>query len=156
MALSLSPAGTPLRNFVLLAALLAVSAFAGETFLGRIYVSDGGTVSNASTGYGSAGCSRQQDVAGAGACDQAFPLGTGIKLLIQSPDSDCCVSTNRATTDAGICFRITANQMLPVSLSNSPQPAALPDGGSYNLGLISIAPPPGSAACRLNVFLDAY
>ncbi len=144
------------RPLALAALVVSMAAWAGETFLGRIYVSDGGTVNNATTGYLSAGCSRQQDPAGAGACDQAFPLGTGIKLLIQSPDSDCCVSTNRATTDAGICFRVTANQMLPLSLSNSPQPTSLPDGGSYNLGLVSIAPTPGNSACRLNIFLDTY
>lgn len=136
-----------MRNFSLLVALLAVSAWAGETFIGRLYVSDGGTVSNASTGYASAGCASQSAVGGAGACDQAFVIGVHTQLTIITPEA-CCVSINRGTTDAGICTPTTAGQWLPTSTSSSLlTQTGLPDGGSYTGALVSI-----SGNCHAQVF----
>ena len=139
------------RLFAVGAALLALSAWAGETFMGRIYVSDAGTVSNATTGYGSAGCASQTSPTGAGACDQAFPLGSNLKLTIQC-DSACGVSVNRGTTDAGIAMALSAAEKFPTSLATTNFTTALPDAGSYTGGLVSISPTPGSATCRCNVF----
>ncbi len=143
-----------MRNLVVLVVLLAVSAWAGEAFIGSIYVSDGGTVSNATTGYGSAGCSKQTDSAGAGACDQAFPIGQGIKLTIRCPDA-ALFSANRNTTDAGIGLPLAVDEKFPTSTSNAPCSISLPDGGNYVGGCVSIAPAPGAAAARCRVFVRA-
>lgn len=139
---------------IALLALLALSpaaALAGETFIGRLYVSDAGSISNATTGYGSAGCASQTSPGGAGACDQAFPVGQGIKLTIVTPEA-CCVSVNRGTTDAGICVPTTAGQIFPTSTGTTPFTQALPDGGTYAGGLVSITPPAGSSSCHALVF----
>lgn len=145
------------------------SAWAGETFIGRIYVSDGGSVNNATTGYGSAGCARQTDPGGAGACDQAFPIGVGTKLTVQAVEA-CCVSVNRASTDAGLCMLLAAAEKFPTSVSSSQvsvgplnvlqsdggvvfaNAGGLPDGGSYLGAVLSITPPAGASSCHLNVF----
>lgn len=137
-----------MRNLFAVVTLLAFSAWAGETFIGNIYVSDGGTVSNATTGYGSAGCAYSTQSGPACATDQAFPIGTNVKLTLQ-PDSACCVSVNRATTDGGICTGLTAGQLFPTSTATTPVTATQSDGGTYSGGIISIT---ASPSCRLRVF----
>lgn len=136
-----------MRTFLAALTLAAFSAWAGETFIGNIYVSDGGTVSNATTGYGSAGCAYSTTSGPACATDQAFPIGANVKLTLQ-PDSACCVSVNRATTDGGICTGLTAGQLFPTSTGQAVT-TTQSDGGTYTGGIVSITATP---SCRLRVF----
>ncbi len=141
-----------MRNLACASLLLATAAWAGETLLGRIYVNDAGTVSNASTGYGSAGCALQTSPSGAGACDQSFPIGLGVKLTIQCDDI-AHVSVNRATTDAGTGLKVAVDVMFPTSVSSSPiSVSPLPDGGAYFGGIVSIAPAAGATSARCDVY----
>lgn len=150
-----------MRKFLTLAAVaVSLTAWAGDKLLGVIVVSDGGTVSNATTGYGSAGCSRQQDPGGAGACAQAFPIGPSTLLSIQCRDNSAMFAANKRTTDAGEGIKLAADQFLttstaaqsfyvpPISGSNN----GMPDGGSYVGGIVSISPIAGSADARCAVF----
>ncbi len=130
------------------------SAWAGETFIGQIYVWDGGSANNAITGYGAAGCTRQTDPEGAGSCDQAFAIGQANKITVQAVGA-CCVSVNRATTDAGLCLLLADGEKFPSSTAAKPIPASLPDAGSYLGALVTITPPAGAGACRLKVFTRA-
>ncbi len=131
-------------------------------------VSDGGSVNNASTGYGTAGCSRQQDINGAGACDQAFVIGANNKLTLQAVDA-LYVSVNRTTTDAGIGMLLSAGQMFPTSVSalavyvgpllfpdaGIRSIGGMPDGGEYSGGVVTISPAVGATSARLNVYTRA-
>lgn len=155
-----------MRNLALLVALLAVSAWAGDELLGVILVTDGGTVSNATTGYGSPGCSKQTDPEGAGACAQAFPIGTGMLLSIQCKDQGALVRVNRFKVDAGDGARLATDQWFQTStgtqaVSVGPllwgdggtrTASGMPDGGTYLGGVVAIAPLPGltRAECNIN------
>lgn len=163
------PLGSLLRTLTLVAVLVALSAWAGETFIGRLTVSDAGSISNATTGYGSAGCASQSSPLGAGACAQAFPIGICAKLTIQAVGA-CCVSVNRASTDAGMCMLLADGEKFPTSVACATSPlgplmvglsdggstmanvGGMPDGGTYNGALVSITPPAGSTTCSANVF----
>lgn len=152
-------------GFVVVATCLAVylspfAALAGDKLLGVILVSDGGTVSNATTGYGSAGCSHQTDPQGAGACFQAFPIGSSTLISIQCQDNSAMVVVNKSTTDAGEGILVSANQFLMSSTAVTPltiRPLAsnnsgMPDGGIYTGGVVAIAPIAGAAGARCKVF----
>lgn len=120
---------------------LAPTAWAEGKMLGRIYVADAGTVSNVTSGYGSAGCSTST-----GSCDQAFVVPTSSKITVQC-DSAAVVSTSECGIDAGRGMRVTADQMFPTSTGASITcPRA--DGGTYTGGVVSIGPAAGSASAR--------
>lgn len=148
--------------------LVASTAFAGDRLLGVLLVTDGGTVNNATTGYGSAGCSRQQDIMGAGACAQAFPIGTSALLSIQCKDQAAVFAANSSTVDAGTGVKLAADQFLTTSTGSSAitvwglnpdggsinthgLPNGMPDGGSYTGGVVSIAPIAGATRAECNV-----
>lgn len=147
-----------MRNFVAVLTLIAFSAFAGDRLLGVILVTDGGTVSNATTGYGSAGCSHEYDPYGAQACAQAFALGVRKKLTVQCKDQGAKFAANRSTTDAGEGTTLATDQFFPTSVGSAiivpPGTAALAgllDGGTYVGGVVSISPLAGNSRAECNV-----
>ncbi len=152
-----------MRKSILGVLLLAASvAWAGETFLGTILVSDGGSVSNATTGYGSAGCGT------GGACAQAFRVPTATPISIQAITA-CTVVVNSSFADAGNGVQLTAGQFFTSSTATTPvtvwpinpdggtinshgQWGGVPDGGTYTGGIVSIAPAAGAASAQVTVF----
>ncbi len=138
------------RPLALAALVVSVVAYAGEKCVGIIVASDGGAVSNATTGYGSAGCAIT--AVDACACEQAFGLGPAQKVTIQS-DSAVIVGADYPV-DAGNGLSLTAGQIFPTSTSSQKMRTALPDGGSYAGGLVWCIQPPGAAAtvkCKVMV-----
>lgn len=132
-----------------LLALAPQIAHAGETYLGRILASDAGTVSNATTGYGSAGCAAIGQGQG-GNCDKAFPIPTNAKLSIQC-DEAALLSANTCGTDAGTAIAWPAATMFPTSTGGSVR-CALPDAGFVSAGVFSIAPAVGASSVRCRVY----
>lgn len=136
------------------------AAVAGDRLLGVILVSDGGTVSNATTGYSSGGCSLQSGVQGAGACAQAFPIGVSTLLSIQCRDNSAMIAVNKATTDAGEGVKVAADQFLMSSTAATPvtifalasNNSGMPDGGTYTGGVVSISPIAGASTARCAVW----
>ncbi len=128
-----------MRKLVLLAVCVGLSAWAGEKHLGTIIVSDAGTVSNASTGYGSQGFAN------------AFRVPTNAKLTIQC-DEAAIVAVNSAGADAGTALVLTAAQIFPTSTGAAVTQKPLPDAGSYVGGLVAIAPANGATTARCRVF----
>lgn len=140
----------PLRkHFLLYLALSLVSlspaVWAGERCYGIILSTDGGSVSNATTGYGTAGCAEPCD------CAKAFNLPAGAKITLQS-DQAAIVATDRHV-DAGNGLALTAGQILPTSTSAVPTTIDLPDGGKYAGGVVSVTAAPGSSLVRMRVFV---
>lgn len=148
-----------MRNLLVVATLLASSlAFPGDRLLGVILVTDGGTVSNATTGYGTAGCSHEYDPAGAGACPQAFRIGVNVKLTVQCKDQGAKFVANKYTTDAGEGTTLAADQFFTSSTGaavtvppGTASTAGLLDGGTYSGGVVSIAPLAGAARAECNI-----
>ena len=153
-----------MRRFALILLCVASTAWAGDRLLGVIGVNDAGTVNNATTGYGAAGC--PSDSWGGGAsCTQAFSVGTGLFLDIQCRQAGV-VRVNAPHVDAGNGVVLAAGQLFPTStgtatLSLGPLTSAdggnkiaggMPDGGTYQGGLVSIAPAAGSTSIECSVF----
>ncbi len=142
-----------MKRFLLGALLLSITAWAGDKLLGVVLVTDGGTVNNASTGYGSAGCASQTSLpSGAGACAQAFNIGTSILLSVQCKDQSAMFAANVPTVDAGQGIKLAADQFLTSSTGSSPITVSLPDGGSYRGGLVAISPIAGGSRAECNIF----
>ncbi len=144
--------GLDMRKTVAVLALVATAAWAGEDLLGRLYTTDGGPVNNATTGYGSAGCGGGGPN-GAPACRQAFRVpNMGAPISIQCSTA-AVVKVNYAAVDAGDGVRLAADQFFTTSVKQQDATAALPDGGSYSGGLVSIAPVAGATAAECAVFV---
>lgn len=133
-------------------------AFAGDRLLGVILVTDGGTASNATTGYGSAGCSHEYDPAGADACAQSFAIGPNQKLTVQCKDQGAKFSANRYATDAGQGVTLAADQFFPTSVGQSifvpagtAAIAGLLDGGTYTGAAVAISPLAGASRAECNI-----
>lgn len=130
-------------------------AQAGERRLGTMIVSDAGTVNNATTGYGSAGCAGTDDgVPGEttpGSCDQAFRIPTSAKITVQCDDA-AFVAANARGVDAGTGMSVAIAEKLPTSTRPGNVKVALPDGGTYYGGVVSIAPAVGSVSARCRVY----
>lgn len=139
-----------MRNFVLLAALLAVSAFAGDRLLGVILVTDGGTASNATTGYGSAGCASSAGGGWGGACAQSFAIGPNLLIDVQCKDQGAKFAANRSTVDAGDGITLAADQLFTTSVGQAIL-VSLPDGGTYTGASVAISPLAGSARAECNI-----
>ena len=133
-------------------ALLATAAWAGEDLMGVILVSDAGSVNNATTGYGSAGCATRASVNGAGACAQSFRIPTSALISIQC-NTAAMVKVNRPAADAGDGIRVAVDQFLTSSTAFGGVRVSLtPDGGTYAGGMVSIAPVAGAAQAECKVF----
>lgn len=137
------------KHFLLYLTLSLVSlsptVWAGEHCYGIILSSDAGSVSNATTGYGSAGCPEPCD------CAKAFDLPAGAKITLQS-DQAAIVATDRHV-DAGNGLALTAGQIFPSSTSAVATIIGLPDGGKYVGGVVSVTAVPGSSLVRMRVFV---
>lgn len=155
-----------MRKLAALSMLLAMSAWAGDRLLGVLLVTDGGTVSNATTGYLAAGCDTQTGPNGAGACPQAFPIGTNVLLSVQCKDQGALFKANAFTVDAGDGIRLAADQFFLSSTGSQsiivgPRLWAdagvrtyggVPDGGVYVGGVVAIAPLSGAARAECNIY----
>ncbi len=145
-----------MRKLTAVLVLLASAAWGGDRLLGVILASDGGTVNNANTGYGSAGC--VDDLYGAAACPKAFAIAEFQFIDVQCRQ-DTIVRVNAPHADAGNGMLISAGQIFPSSTGKaiSVRAAAsmaggLPDGGSTVTALVSIQPVPGASVseCAIN------
>lgn len=149
-----------MKKLALGCCLLAMTAWAGDTLLGVILVSDGGTVSNATTGYGSAGCAAQgTSPGGAGACAQSFRIGCPMLISIQCKDQGAKVAVNQYTVDAGQGVTLAADQFLTDSTGScvyvppgTVARAGVLDGGFYTGGVVAISPLAGAARAECNVY----
>lgn len=135
-----------MKSLATVVLLLAFTAWAGEHYIGRIVVSDGGTVNNATTGYDSPGCA-YSTTPGGPACSaaSAFPIGVNTKLTLRCSEA-CCVSLDRSSTDGGICLEVAAGEKFPTSTQTTGVVSALPDGGTYVGGLVAIT---GVCGCKV-------
>lgn len=137
-----------MKRIVLASLLFATAAaWAGEHCIGLITVSDGGSVSNATTGYGTVACATSES--NACGCAQAFSIGLNQKLTIQS-DLAVIFGADYAV-DAGNGLVLPAAQIFPTSTSPVKQRAPLPDAGAYWGGLVWCTQANGAAAttCRV-------
>ncbi len=150
-----------MKRLVSVAVLLSAgAAFSGDKLLGVLLVTDGGSVSNATTGYLSAGCSHEYDQEGAGACAQAFRIPVATLISIQCKEQGARVVVNKRRTDAGEGIAVAADQFLMSSTSATPvyipplasNNAGMPDGGTYSGGVVSISPLAGATRAECNVF----
>jgi len=140
----------PLRKHFLLylaASLVALSpkVWAGERCYGIIVASDAGVVSNATTGYGSAGCAKACD------CAKAFILPANAKITVQSDQAT--IFGVDGLVDAGNGLALTAAQIFPSSTSPINTIVDLPDGGKYVGGVVSVVAVPGSSSVRMRVYV---
>lgn len=110
-------------------------ARAEGALLGIILVSDGGSVSNVTTGYGSAASS-------SGA--QAFIVPTSSKLTVQC-DSAVYLETADCLADGGRALRITADQIFPTS-TGAAITCRRADAGVYTGGVVAVMPSGGATA----------
>ncbi len=127
-------------------AVAAMSAWAGEHCIGLIAATDGGSVSNATTGYGSAGCAiTATNPCG---CAQAFRVGVNQKVTIQS-DVAMIVGAD-IPVDAGTGLVLVAAEKFPSSTAVTSSITALPDGGTYVGGLVWCTPTTSTGGiCRI-------
>jgi hypothetical protein len=132
-------------------ALLSTAAFAGEAYLGTIRVFDGGTSNNAQTTLADGG---SFVLAG-------FAIPVGAKISLQARQ-DVYVGTGVQGCDAGRCLRLPAEYLLPTSTGTSPTylrfSYTLPDAGtsttgSYNGGVVAVAPTDGGVTATVDVYL---
>ena len=149
----------PIRSllFLLCLAICSTHAWAGEDLIGVILVSDGGSVNNATSGYGSAGCATgpagdRPSPNGAGACAQSFRLPTNAPLSIQC-NTAAVIKTNAPQADAGDGVRVAIDQFFTTSTRvQGVNVGVTPDGGTYTGGVVAIAPIAGAASAECKVF----
>ncbi len=129
-------------------------AWAGETLMGTINVTDGGTATNRTTGYVAYACP-------ANATGGCFEIGTNNKITVQC-DQACFIGANVSGCDAGQCLKVAADEKFPTSVSSQALTltgrAFNSDGGTagvavtYTGGWFAASPVSG-AACVCKVFL---
>lgn len=125
-------------------ALLALvpKAYAGEgNALGCIFVADGGSSNNATTGYTLA----NQNI-------RAFDIGTSALLTLECARGPCHVAVGVTNTDAGRGLYMAANEKITSSTGSAGVPTTKGDGGVYNKGIIAVAQGAGATAAELCVF----
>lgn len=139
--------------------LLAFSAWAGETLLGVIVVTDGGTGTNKTAG---ATAAAPTTFINGTRCNAGFDIGPNAKLTVQT-DEGCFVGANVTGCDAGQCLSLAANEKFPTSVGPNISMTGSAwnwDGGSQSTpcvvtaytGWIAVSPPLGGAACHAKVF----
>jgi hypothetical protein len=155
---------------VLAAALFAASfaivrpAWAGETLLGVILVTDGGSGTNFTAGIAATNGVMASSAATISAtqCVTGFDVGGNRKITVQT-DEGCFVCVNLSGADAGNCLSTAANEKLPTSTGDTRSLTSSAwnwDGGSQATpcvttrygGWVAVAPPLGGAACHAKVF----
>lgn len=127
-------------------------ALAGEKLIGTLIVSDGGTVTNRTSGYTNYACPANTT----GGCF-LLPVGVSAYISVQC-DQASYVLTDVAGCDAGQCLKLAADQLLTTSVNTVKNLSAYvinSDGGAalaitYNGGWIASAPVSGaSSVCRV-------
>jgi hypothetical protein len=139
------------RKFTAVVLLAPALAFAGEVLLGTLIVSDGGTVSNRTTGWTAYACPSNTT----GGCFVVQPLS---KVSIQCNQA-AYVITDLAGADAGTGVRLDADQFFQTSVNTNKTltgHAYNSDGGTaghavtYTGGWVAAAPQSGaSLSCRV-------
>ena len=119
---------------VTLAAGGAGVARAEGALLGIILVSDGGTVSNVTTGYGSA-----PSTSGA----QAFSIPTSSKITVHC-NAVAYVETADCGADGGRAMPLAADVLFPTS-TGAAITCRRADAGSYTGGVVAVAPQSGAS-----------
>lgn len=123
-------------------ALLPGDAHAGEpNAFGCIFVADGGSSNNATTGYTLANTNIQ-----------AFDIGTSTLLTLQCSRGPCHVAVGAAVTDAGRGLYMAANEKITSSTGSSPVVTLKGDAGAYRGGIVSVAQGAGAVAAEVCVF----
>lgn len=128
-------------------ATLAVLSFAGHAHagepnaLGCIFVADGGSENNATTGYNVA----NQNV-------RAFDLGTNQPITLQCMRGPCNVAVGDIATDAGRGLWMAANEKITSSLGAQAKTTLKGDAGVYTGGIVSVVQGAGATAAELCVF----
>jgi hypothetical protein len=127
------------------------TAFAGESLLGTIIVTDAGTSTNRTTGWGA--------YAGTG----SFVVKPLTKISIQC-DQASLVLTDVAGVDAGTGIRVAADQAFPTSVNTNKNLTGYSfnsDGGvaaanrnavTYNGGWVAVAPITGNSISYCRVY----
>lgn len=126
-----------------LAALsFANHAHAGEpNALGCIFVADGGSENNATTGYNVV----NQNV-------RAFDLGTNQPITLQCMRGPCHVAVGDVATDAGRGLYLSALEKITSSIGAQAKTTLRGDAGVYTGGIVSVAQGSGATAAELCVF----
>ncbi len=160
-----------MRRLVLLAVCGATAAWAGERYLGTLYVRDGGSTNNAETTR--LGTGIQGDgglvVADGGATDSlysraSFVVPSNAKLSLQCR-GDSYVGVDVRGCDAGRCLRLPGEYLLPTSTGEQKTFTVTYftgvvnyDGGlatataTYSGGLVAASPCDGGASLTCDVF----
>lgn len=128
-----------MKRVVAVLALIGLSAWAGETLLGTIVVSDGGTASNRTTGT-------------------TFVVSPLSKISIQC-DQAGFVLTDVPGCDAGKCVEVASKQFFATSVNTNKtftSCAYNADAGctavTYTGGYVAAAPASGAASMVCRVF----
>lgn len=150
------------------------SAWAGESYLGTIYVWDGGSANNATTTVPDAGRDVDGGLITDGGATQVrwvsagFVIPTQNKISLQDQTYDSLVGTGiPACTSTAKCLRLGRGQLLPSSTGSAANPVTvtsastnlLSDGGinyvtsTYNGGLVSVAAVDGGCCVAEDVYL---
>lgn len=132
-------------TFVAIATALLLGvpvAHAGEpNNLGCIFVADGGSSNNATTGYGLAS-----------PLVAAFDLGTNQPITLQCLAGPCSVAVGNAATDAGRGLWMADKEKITSSLGSLAVTTFRADGGVYTGGIVSVAQASGATSAQLCVF----
>lgn len=130
-----------------LGATLAVFSFANRAHagepnnLGCIFVADGGSSNNATTGYGLAS-----------PLVAAFDLGTNQPITMQCLAGPCSVAVGSAATDAGRGLWMADKEKITSSIGALAVTTFRADGGVYTGGIVSVAQASGATSAQLCVF----
>ena len=140
-----------MRKLALLAVCVAGPALAGETLLGTLISSDGGVVTNRTTGYTAYACPANTS----GGC---FVVTPQTKITVQCNQAAYFL-TDSASASSTTGLRLSADQMFPSSINTNKTLTAgayNSDGGSagvavtYTGGWVSAQPQSGaSLTCRV-------
>lgn len=107
----------------------APDAHAGEkNALGCIFVADGGSSNNATTGYNIA----NQNI-------RAFDIGTSSLITIQCLTGPCHVAVGEATTNSSRGLYLASLEKITSSTSTTKVQTTKADGGAYNNAIVSVA-----------------
>lgn len=123
------------------------NALAEENLVGKIAISDGGSVCNFSTGYLSPDCTLAE-----GNCFKSFALPSGNKKITVWCDAAAFVTVSRSGCDAGIGAPLAANEKFPTDTGKTVFAAKLPDGGTYTGAAVCFSPAVGASStnCSIN------
>ncbi len=149
-----------MRKLALLCVLMATAAWAGETLVGVIVITDGGTGTNYSAG---ATAAAPTTFISSTKCNVGFEIGAPSSFITVQTDEGCFVGVDVVGCDAGQCLKLAADEKFPTSVKKKitfSDPSWNWDGGSQatpctasHAGTrVAVAPPVGGTACHAKVF----